>query len=282
MTKEEKEKLEQERTAGGGTPAQPEGGAQEQAAKKSRRDMFREGFASRHPDIDMNDEEAYYGALDDEYNAREEELGRHRDNNKKLNKMFMENPNAAYFMNDLIDGKEQMGVALMRQFGETFKEAVDDPTEANVKAFADALDAHAAKIKEDERLQDEFEKNADASEATIEDWAAAHNATPEQIDAVREFINQQFSNLIVGKISPELLDFAYKGLNYDNDVAAAEENGAAQGRNERIQEKLRKGKGDGVPSIQGGAKAKSGVKKDGFLANAGAEDPWVKAKREKY
>lgn len=253
----------------------------EQTAQKSRRDMFRESFASRHPDIDMDDEEAYYGVLDDEYNAREEELGKLRDNNRKLNEMFMQNPNAAYFMNDLLDGKEQMGVALMRQFGETFRNAVDDPTEENVKAFADALDEHAAKIKEDERLQDEFEKNCDESETAIESWAAAHNATPEQIDAVRDFINGQFANLIVGKISPELLDFAYKGLHYDTDVAAAEESGAAQGRRERIQEKLRKGKGDGVPNIQGGAKTK-GAPKDTFLANAGNEDPWTKAKREKY
>lgn len=255
--------------------------AQGQAAGKSRRDMFREGFASRHPDIDMDDEEAYYGALGDEYNAREEELNKHRDNNRKLNEMFMQNPNAAYFMNDLLDGKEQMGVALMRQFGETFKDAVDDPTEENVKAFADALDEHAAKIKENDRLQAEFEKNADESETAIEDWAAAHNATPEQINAVRDFITAQFANLIVGRISPELLDFAYKGLHYDTDVAAAEESGAAQGRNERIQEKLRKGRGDGVPNIQGGAKAK-GTVKDTFLASAGQEDPWSKAKREKY
>lgn len=255
---------------------------QGQEAQKSRRDMFREGFASRHPDINMDDEEAYYGALDDEYNTREEELNKHRDNNKKLNEMFMQNPNAAYFMNDLLDGKEQMGVALMRQFGETFKDAVDDPTEANVKAFADALDEHAANIRKNDQLQEEFEKNADESETTIENWAAEHNATPEQIDAVREFINTQFANLIVGKISPELLDFAYKGLHYDTDVVAAAESGAAQGRNERIQEKMRKGKGDGVPNIQGGAKANGAALRDTFLANAGQEDPWAKATREKY
>jgi len=255
--------------------------AQEHTAVKSRRDMFMEGFASRHPDINMDDEEAYYGALDDEYNTREEELKRHRDDSEKLNRMFMENPNAAYFMNDLLDGREQMGVALMRQFGETFKNAVDDPTDDNVKAFADALDEHAARIKENDKLQEEFEKNADESETAIENWAAAHNATPGQIDAVRDFINTQFANLIVGKISPELLDFAYKGLHYDTDVAAAEESGAAQGRNERIQEKMRKGKGDGVPNIQGGAKSK-GTMRDTFLASAGQEDPWSKAKREKY
>ena len=110
--------------------------AQEQ--RKSRRDTFRERFATRHPDVNMDDEEAYYAALDDEYNSRDEELNRYRADNEKLNNMFLENPNAAYFMNDLLDGKKQMGVALMEHFGDLFKEAVNDPTPENVKAFADA------------------------------------------------------------------------------------------------------------------------------------------------
>lgn len=256
-------------------------GNKPQEPVKSRRDTFRENFASRHPDVNMDDEEAYYAALDDEYNLRDEELRRNRENNEKLNNMFLENPNAAYFMNDLLDGKKQMGVALMEQFGELFKDAVNDPSPENVKAFADALDAHAKQIKKNDELQAQFEQNIDASETTIEDWAKQHNATPEQIDAIREFINQQFGNLIVGIISPEMLDFAFKGLNYDKDVAAAEESGQAAGRNQRIQEKIRKGKGDGMPMIAGGRQARA-RKDDSFLANAGMKDPWSEAKREKY
>lgn len=257
-----------------------EQGSQEQA-KKSRRDTFRENFSTRHPDVNMDDEEAYYGALDDEYNANAEELRRNRENNEKLNNMFLENPNAAYFMNDLLDGKKQMGVALMEQFGDLFKEAVNDPSPENVKAFADALDAHAKQIKKNDELQAQFEQNVDASETTIENWAQEHKATPEQIDAIREFINQQFGNLIAGIISPEMLDFAFKGLNYDKDVAAAEESGQAAGRNQRIEEKMRKGKGDGMPMIAGGGRAQTRPK-DNFLASAAQEDPWSKAKREKY
>ena len=252
-----------------------------QETSKSRRDTFRESFASRHPDVNMEDEEAYYTALDDEYNSREEELKRNRENNEKLNNMFLENPNAAYFMNDLLDGKKQMGVALIEQFGELFKDAVNDPSPENVKAFADALDAHAKQIKKNDELQAQFEQNVDASETTIENWATEHKATPEQIDAMREFINTQFGNLVTGIITPEMLDFAYKGLNYDKDVAAAEETGEATGRNQRIQEKMRKGKGDGMPMIAGGRQAQT-KNKDGFLANAQMKDPWSEAKRERY
>lgn len=244
--------------------------AQQQQPTRSRRDTFREGFKARHPDVDMDDEEAYYGALDDEYNAQSKELERDRADNERLNRMFMENPNAAYFMNDLLDGKENVGVSLMRHFGQTFKDAVDDPTEENVKAFADALDEHAKKVKENDRLQKEFEQNADLSETTIEQWAQQHNADGQQIDAMREFINGQFSKLLSGIITPEMLDFAYKGLNYDNAVAAAEERGAASGRNERIQERMRRGNGDGLPRIQGGGKANTSGKPSSIfdLANS--------------
>lgn len=256
-------------------------GSTAQEQKKSRRDTFREGFASRHPDVDMNDEEAYYAALDDEYNSRDEELGRYRTDNERLNNLFLENPQAAYFMNDLLDGKEQIGVSLMKHFGELFKDAVNDPTPENIKAFADALDEHAAGIKENDKLQAEFEKNVDSSETTIENWAKEHNATPEQVEAIRDYINQQFGNLIAGVITTEMLDFASKGLNYDKDVAAAEETGQAAGRNERIQEKMRKGKGDGMPVITGGGRART-KPKDTFLASAMQQDPWSNAKREKY
>lgn len=248
--------------------------------KKSRRDSFREGFATRHPDIDMDDEEAYYGALDDEYNSREEELNRNREDNKKLNDMFMENPEAAYLFNDILDGKEQLGVSLMRHFGQTFKDAVDDPTDENVKAFAKAMEDHAAKIKENDELEDAFEKNAEASQETIDQWASEKGLNPEQVAATRDFINAQFANMLSGYISRDMLEMAYKGLNYDKDVAAAEETGAAQGRNEKIKEQLRKGKGDGMPMIQGGANTQ-GKPKDNFL-QSGRKDPWESAKREKY
>ena len=249
--------------------------------RKSRRDTFRENFSTRHPDVNMDDEEAYYAALDDEYNSRDEELNRYRANNEKLNNMFLENPQAAYFMNDLLDGKKQMGVALMEHFGDLFKDAVNDPTAENVKAFADALDEHAKRIKENDELQAQFERNVDNSETTIENWQSAHNATPEQVDAMREFINTQFGNLVAGIITPEMLDFAYKGLNYDKDVAAAEESGQAAGRTQRIKEKVKKGKGDGMPMIPGGGQART-QQRDGFLANATRSDPWESAKREKY
>lgn len=248
---------------------------------KSRRDTFRENFASRHPDVNMEDEEAYYGALDDEYSSREAELRRYREDNDKLNNLFLENPNAAYFMNDLLDGKEQMGVSLMRQFGELFKDAFEDPTPENVKAFADALDEHAARVKENEKLQAQYEQNYATSRETIDKWVAERGLTPEQDDAVMDYLKRQFTNQLVGIITPEMLDFAYKGLNYDKDVTAAEEIGAAAGRNQRIDEKLRKGKGDGLPRIAGGGRAQ--VKpKDGFLRGAMQDDPWESAKREKY
>lgn len=250
--------------------------------KLSRRDSFRKKFSARHPDVNMDDEEAYYGALEDEYNSNNEELSKHRETNKKLNEMFLENPNAAFFMTDLLDGKEQIGISLMRRFGQTFKDAIDDPSEENVKAFADALDENASKIKENDRLQAEFEKNADASEAIIEEWAKSKDMTPDQVDAIREFINTQFGNLLVGIITPEMLDFASKGLSYDKDVAAAEETGAAMGRNEKIKERMKKGKGDGMPMITGNASKRKENPDNGFLASATMEDPWEKAKRMKY
>ena len=238
----------------------------EKEVKKSRRDSFRENFKSRHPDVNMDDEESYYSALDDEYNSNQDELNRYRDSNKKLNEMFMENPQAAYFMNDLLDGKKKMGVALIEHFGSLFKDAVNDPSPENVKEFADALDEHAKRIKKNDELQAAFESNIDKSEATIEEWASKNNMKPEQIDAVRDYINQQFGN--------------HQGRG-EGEAPPAGGTGMAEGRKQRIKEKLRKGKSDGMPVMPGGGQARERPQ-DTFLANTNTEDPWAKAKREKF
>lgn len=255
--------------------------ANEGSAAKSRRDTWREGFKSRHPDVDMDDEEAYYGALSDEYDTREAELTRNRESNEKINNMFLENPNAAYFMTDLLDGKKPMGVALMEQFGPLFKEAVDDPSPENVKAFGDALAKHAERVKKEEELQEQYEANYDHSQDVLDKWQADNGVDDATRDKVSDYINAQFANILSGIITPEMLDFAMRGLNHDKDVAAAEENGRRSGRNERIDERLRRGRGDGVPRIGGGGVG-DGKPSDGFLARAAQGDPWNKATRERY
>lgn len=247
---------------------------------ESRSKTFKAKFAERHPDVDMEDDEAYYGALDDEYTARDAELSEYKSNTEKLNNLFANNPNAAYFMNDLIDGKEQLGVALMRNFGYLFKEAVDDPSDENIKAFADALDEHAERVKKNEALQAEFEKNVTASRELIDTWASERGLTAEQVDAVQGYINGEFANLLSGTITPEMLEFAYKGLQYDADVEAAERKGVVAGRNARIDEQLRTKQGDGIPMI-GGGKSSQPSPDSGFLSGR-SRDPWAAAKREKY
>lgn len=253
----------------------------ENAIKKSQKETFMEGFKGRNPDVNVDDEEAFYGGLQNEYDSREQQLARTRDLDEKMNKMFEENPTSAYFLNDLMSGNNTLAVSLLKNFGPVIKAALDDPTEENQKAFADAMEEYSKRIKETEEIQAQFEKNVEDSDKTIEEWCQQNNVNDEQLGKIKEFISTQFANYLSGITTTEMLDFALRGINYEKDVTAAEQNGRAAGRTERIKETMRKGKGDGMPMMAGGGKA--GEKpNDNFLASAQQEDPWAKAKRVKY
>lgn len=263
MTEEEMKAMEQE------TP------------KKSNRDVFWAGFAERHPDTDMQDREARYAVLQQEYADRDEELSRYRDSNNKLNEMFKENPESAYFLNSMADPNEKMGVTLLRYFGPLFKAAIEDPTPENQEAFTNALEEHAERLKEDERLQEEFDNNITESEAVISEWADRKGLNEDELNGVRDCITKMFTDYLQGKVTTDILDAAYKSINYENDVNKARKEGEVQGRNEQITEKLRKTEGDGIPAIVGGGRANT-KPKDDFLKAASRPDPWASAKYEKY
>ena len=255
--------------------------------KKGRRDTFLDGLKQRRADagadeIDWEDPEARYGAIEDEYNANQEELTRHRENNAKLNNMFAENPNSAYFMNDLING-ENAAVTLTRNFGDVFQDAILDPTEENVKALADAMDEYRKRLKQSEEAEMEFQQNAAQSRSDIDAWKQQNNLSDDQVSQAMDFIDEQFQNLLVGKTTPELLDFALKAQNFDSAVAEATEEGRKEGRGEQLTEQLKKPtNGDGMPAASGTAPADAMPQQDNFLRGARKKDPWADAKRSKY
>lgn len=216
---------------------------------KSIRDRHIERLRSKYPDKKFEDDDEIYGQIYDDYDEYEKELDSYKSREKALSDMFAADPRSAQLLTNMHNGEDPV-IGLVRNFGVEIKDVLDDPemqdkiAEAN-KEFIE----RAAKSKQ---LDDEYEKNLEASLETLRAYQAEKGMSDEQIDAAVEYLLGIISDGVMGKFSRETMDMACKALNYDADVAAAGEEGEIAGRNAKIAETLRKNKkGDGTAPLGG-------------------------------
>lgn len=232
------------------TPAVPE--------EYPNRTAFAERFSKRHPDIDFEDKEARYQALsdDDDEFARQEESGR------ALSDMFDNNRWLAAMMIDLRDNPELDPITWMAENGVDIRAAFDDPEVAQ-KASEAIADFQVKKVKSEQHeaeLAQNLQKSADAmNELGLDDdekadlWAKTWAIIVDAED---------------GKISTDTWKLMQNAYSYDNDIDAAREEGAMKGRNEKIQNKVKRSDTDVPPTLpMGGGQSTQTKKKkkDGFF-----------------
>lgn len=215
----------------------------------SKRDAMSARLKKKYPDQEFGDDEALFGRINDDYDDYDKRLGEYQQREQSIVDMFNSDPRSAHFMNNWRAGSTPE-VELMRQFGDTFREALDDPEkldelEAAHKEYLDRV----AKSKE---LEEQYEQNIGASIDTLDQFQSENGLSDEQADAVMDFLNGIFHDAIVGKYSRESMEMALKAINHDEDVATADADAEVRGRNTKINETLRKRQaGDGTAPLNG-------------------------------
>lgn len=215
----------------------------------SKRDAMSARLRKKYPDQEFGDDEALFGRINDDYDDYDKQLGEYQQREQSFVDMFNSDPKSAHFVNNWRNGSTPE-VELMRQFGDAFKEALDDPDkldelEAAHKEYLDRV----AKSKE---LEAQYDQNIGASIETLDKFQADNGLSDEQTDQVMEFLNGIFNDAIVGKYSRESMDMALKAINHDEDVATADADAEVRGRNAKINEQLRKrNAGDGTAPLNG-------------------------------
>lgn len=216
---------------------------------KGKRDTVLERLKARHPDKDFADDEAMYGQILDDSDAREQELGGYRDREKAFSDLFTSDPRSAKFLTDWKNGKNP-AVALVEMFGDDFVEELKDP--AKQEELAKASKAFAARIAKEKEYDEEYTKNIDESRTMIEQLQQEQGLSDDDIDRAMAFLVGIMKDGILGKFSKESVLMALNALDHDADVAAAQEEGEVAGRNAKINEKLRKqSKNDGTANLAG-------------------------------
>lgn len=216
---------------------------------KSRRDQQLERLRKKYPDKKFEDDEEIYGQISDDYDQYEQDIDGYKGREKAMSDMFAADPRSAQFLADMHNGKDPV-VGLVRNFGVEIKDVLDDP-EMQEK-IADANKEYVERVAKSKELEEEYEKNMDASLETLREFQEERGMTDEEIDAVAEAMLTVVRDGVMGKFSKETLGMFVNAINHDSDVASASEEGRVAGRNERIVEGLRKQKkGDGTAPLNG-------------------------------
>ena len=224
----------------------------ESVVAPTKREMFFDNLKKKYPEREFADEDEFYGASMEGYDAEHD----YRKNTEATNKEFFdklqENPDVALFIGSILN-KESFGKALSYLSDVLpFDEDSDD-----FKAYNESVSQRKAKLAEAEAAADEYENNLRESANTLQEFAEENDMTPEEATEFVQNITTTISEkLFSGKIDKDFLSNFYKAQNYDKDLMVAKEAGTIQGRNEKIDTKKKMlGKGDGLPNIRSSASA---------------------------
>lgn len=216
------------------------------------RDAFMKRFSEKYPDFDPNDEEGLYGKLGEEFDR----FDRSDTAQRELGELLAKDPRSAGFLMVLRKGGNPMEF-MIEQYGDDFREALNDPEKA--KELAGAFLKYAEKQAKNKELQkqaeDNLQKMLDELDAAQEDG----NFSDEDATNAYEFLYADgglLDRIITNDITKEDWMMLMKASNYDNlqkdlesKVVEARNEGEITGRNAKIEEAKRKRtKVDSMPS----------------------------------
>lgn len=233
---------------------------------KTKRELALERMKGKYPDMDFENEDVFFGRINDDYDDYDRQLAEYKERESTFSNMFTADPRSAAFMMSWRNGEDPT-IGLIRQFGTEIKDAIDDPERQ--EEIAAANKEFVERVAKEKEYEESYQANLAASLSYLEELQAKSGMSDDEIDKVMEFIVTIVRDGVMGKFAPETIEMARKALNHDADVAQANHEGQVKGRNEKIEEKLRKKKsGDGTANLDG----KSGKAKRQTAPALGALD----------
>lgn len=233
---------------------------EEKEEKKSKREIFLSRMKERMPDVDFDSEdpEVRYGAFEKYDNDMQAEFNKYKENDDKLKGLFGKDPRFASFMSDVVGG-DSPSSSFVKYFGKDVLDMSGD--EEQMAKLNEANQEYLNRVAESNKLREDQDKNMEASAQDMSDFKAEKGMSDEEFE---KFIGECYSvveNALMGKIDKSFMETMYKGLNYEKDIQDAAQAGVAEGRNQKIEDSLKKQVGDGVPKLAAGVKSEKPVPK---------------------
>lgn len=220
---------------------------------KDKRGSFLSRMKGRMPEVDFDSEnpEVRYGAFEKYDDDVQSQLSGYKDSDSKLKDLFKKDPRFASFMSEIVGG-DSPSTSFVRHFGKDVLDMSGD--EESMARLNESNQEYLNRVAESGKLQEEQEKNMEASAQEMSDFKTEKDMSDEGFE---KFIKECYAvveGALMGKISKSFLETMYKGLNYEKDIRDAADAGVVEGRNQKIDEQLKNTGGDGVPTLNSGGK----------------------------
>lgn len=238
-------------------------------APQSRRDAFRERISKRYPDLNMDDEDAYYdqmGKTLDEYEGYET-------NTRRLREAMERSPEMARML-VAAQGQDNFDpiAYLFENASGDILELAQDPEGAS--KFGELRAQQLQRQAEGEEISKAVAENMPASIDAIKAKAQELGLSDEQTSDIVGQMFQVMDDLVHGKIDTNVFAMMAKGKNFDEAVEQARDEGKAEGLNQKVDDKLRtlEKKQERVAGVQTPMKMPAPKKPASNMFIAGDED----------
>ena len=244
-------------------------------------DRLRDRYVSKNPDKEYGGENAEDALVADvlseleDFDARLAEFEEGRKQSQKMVDLFNRDPRSSKFMLALASGEGNPIDYLLDIYGPDLLDALQSE-EGRAKIVESNNKWLERKASEESTMQARMD-NYEKSISDLAAFATEKGLSDEQAVAIFEKVNQVGFDAIEGIYTRESYQMAYDAMNYANDVEKARKEGERDGRNERIEEKLKKvAKPAEMPPTVGGqgagvAEAKPRKEADPFFAGVAEE-----------
>lgn len=201
---------------------------------KSKKDTFRERFLKRYPDLNMEDEESYYGGA----NQLMDEFEGYETNSKKMRESISKSPVFAELMAAAREQDDFDPIVWMVQNKGLDLKALSEDSDYAQK-LADAHNSYLEKMSKQDEIEKQMAENMPISIEAIRAKAQEMGLSDEQAEETIGRLYQIMDDLIVGKIDPTHFEMVAKGMNYNAAIEEAREEGMAAGISTKVEDKLR-------------------------------------------
>ncbi len=215
----------------------------------TKREQALERLRKKYPDDNFDDDEAIYGRIIDDYDNGEKELSEYKGREKALSDLFTADPRSAQFLTEWKNGKNP-AVALVEMFGDDFIEELKDPKKQ--EELAKASKDFAQRVAKEKEYDELYQNNIEQSREELEQLQKEEGLTDDDIDRAMEFLVGIMKDGIIGKFSRQSVLMALNAIDHDDDVNIARQEGVVEGKNTKINERLRKReRNDGTANLNG-------------------------------
>lgn len=205
------------------------------ADERPNRTAFSKRFSKRHSDIDFEDKEARYGAMNDDADA----LSRYEEDGKALSGILDKHKWFAAALMEMEKDPDLNPVEVMAKFGVDIQAALQDPEEA--KKVAELISKHQEDIASQEKHEQEVMENMRKSRKSLD------KLYPDEASDMWKQLFDIMGDAENGVVSEDTWKLLHNANGYDTDIASAREEAAMQARNEKIQNKVRSSKTENLP-----------------------------------